>query len=150
MNLFTTHPFAEIDALRREIDSVFRAFDRGAAPACGPTRRGAAFPAANVTDSGEEYRVEFLMPGLHPESLNITVQRNTLTVTAERKNPVESLKPTATHRNERVFGTFTRTLSLPTLVDDARARAEYRNGILTITLPKAEAAKPRQIAVSLN
>ena len=136
-------PLTEFNVLRREIDRAFGGF-RGAQP---PARR--AFPLVNVRETDDAILVEALAAGLDPESIQVSVLRNELTVTGVKPSPTGDAKPEEVHRNERGSGKFTRTFTLPTEIDAERVTAEYRNGILTLTLPKAEAAKPRRIAVAV-
>jgi HSP20 family protein len=93
--------------------------------------------------------VEALAPGINSESLNLTVVRNTLTVAGEKPAPA-GVAPEAFHRSERAAGKFIRTIDLPVEVNADKVSARYTDGLLTITLPKAEAAKPRQIKVSVS
>jgi HSP20 family protein len=139
--------FRELDSLRREMDEALRG--AGTARVMVPaflsgTRR---FPLVNLGEDDQSIRVEALVPGIDPKTLEMSVVHNTLTLAGERK-PVEvGDRPHAWHRNERGFGKFSRTLELPAQVDVDKVSASCENGLLTITLPKAEAAKPRKIAV---
>jgi HSP20 family protein len=85
-----------------------------------------------------------------PESINLAVIRNVLTVSGEKRRHPEDIKPEALHRSERAAGKFVRTIELPVEVDADHVKAEYKHGILMMTLPKAETAKPKQISVSVH
>ena len=105
-----------------------------------------AFPAVNVWEQDDALHVEAELPGLALEDLEIFVTgRNQLTIKGERK-PAAPEKSTQ-HRQERVFGTFVRTLTLPFPVDEDHVDARLENGVLNLRLPKHEAARPRKIAV---
>lgn len=104
-----------------------------------------AFPAINVWDEGEELVAEAELPGLKGEDLDVSVVGSELTVKGERKSTAED--GTSYHRRERGTGSFTRVLRLPVEVDANRVQAALRDGVLTIRMPKAEAAKPRKINV---
>jgi len=105
-----------------------------------------AYPAVNAWEEGETLRVEAELPGLNLEDLEIFVTgQNQLTIKGERKVAVP--EGSVQHRQERGFGNFVRTLTLPFPVDDAKVEARLENGVLSIVLPKHEAAKPRRIAV---
>jgi HSP20 family protein len=102
----------------------------------------------NLSEDKDAYYVEALAPGVEPDSLEVTVVHNALTISGEKK-PLGDVDPQAYHRNERATGRFVRSIDLPSEVDSEKVKADYRNGLLLITLPKAEAAKPRQISVSV-
>ena len=105
-----------------------------------------SFPALNVWEQEDALVVEAELPGLGLEDLEIFVTgQNQLTIKGER--PVVEVPNAVWHRQERGYGTFTRELTLPTLVDADKVEARYEAGVLTLTLPKAEAAKPRKITV---
>jgi len=142
-------PFKEFEVLRREVDRAFRTFDPTTARGRinGFTGRS-AYPLVNITEDAERISVEALVPGVNPDSFEIRVLRNQLTISGERPAPADRAETDLVHRQERAFGKFSRTFKLPTAVDDAKVTADYRNGILMITMPKAEEAKPRKIAIT--
>jgi HSP20 family protein len=109
------------------------------------TRPVTAFPAVNVWEDNEAFHLEAELPGLKQDDVNIAVtQRNVLTLSGERK-PEEG--EGRWHRRERGFGRFQRVLRLPAPVDADKVEAQLDNGVLRLTLPKHEDAKPRRIAV---
>lgn len=142
--LFGWHrdPFGEMDRLRREMDSIYSAFTegRGIAPAAG------VFPALNMSEDDHNLYVRAELPGVAPENIDITTKQNNLIIKGERKIATEGEK-VSYHRKERDAGNFRRIISLPTRVDSEKVTATCKNGVLTVTLPKAEEAKPRQISV---
>lgn len=145
-------PFHEVDALRREIDRVFSDFRQaGSARPVSflPGTSARAYPLLNVSEDRDSFYVQGLAPGIDPQSLNVTVHRNTLTVSGEKPAPA-GVSAEAFHRNERAAGRFVRTIDLPLEVDDTGIQARYEQGLLSITLPKAEKARPRQIEVALS
>jgi len=104
------------------------------------------FPPVNVWEDAEGFYVEAELPGLKQEDLHVAVTNRTqVTIQGERK-PDESLQG-AWHRRERGFGRFQRSFTLPTAVDADKVEAKLEGGVLKLTLPKAEEAKPRRIAV---
>jgi HSP20 family protein len=141
--------FREIDKVQRQIDEAFKGF--GVRRLLDQTfMPGPAFlrsPRINLTDDGEKFVVSALLPGVPVENLEMTVQSNTLTLAGERKGQDAEEASATWHRKERGSGKFLRTIELPVDVDPDKVSAEYRNGILKVTLPKAEAAKPKRIEV---
>jgi HSP20 family protein len=89
------------------------------------------------------------LPGLKKEDIDLRVEQNTLTITGERREE-KAVKKDRYHRMERVCGTFSRSFSLPATIDPERVRAEYQDGVLTVTLPLREESKPRQISVAIK
>lgn len=157
MALMTWDPLREMEALHREIDRIFENVGGGAHWSFPfsrfsflPGRSSRAYPLLNMSEDADSIYVEALAPGLDPKSLKVTVVRNQLSISGEKARCAENVKPEAWHRNERAAGGFVRTIALPGDVDDAKIKAEYKNGLLTITMPKAEAAKPRQITVNVG
>ena len=97
----------------------------------------------------EVVRVEALAPGLDPQSLEVTLKGSSLLLRGEKK-PLEGVKREAYHRSERATGKFARTLEIESEVDEEKVTADYRNGILVVTLPKSERARPKKITVSVK
>lgn len=119
-----------------------RVFDRTGLPPFGAVE----FPALNVWEADEALHVEAELPGLELSDLEIFVTgRNQLTIKGERKAPV--LEKAVAHRQERGFGKFERTLTLPYPVNEEAVEARFENGVLKIRLPKHESAKPRKIEI---
>jgi HSP20 family protein len=109
------------------------------------TRPVTAFPAVNVWEDTEAFYIEAELPGLTREEVNISVtQRNVLTLSGERKQDDADAR---WHRRERGFGRFQRVLRLPVPIDAEKVAATLEQGLLKLTLPKHEEAKPRRIAV---
>ena len=148
--------YEDLNALRREVERAFESFprDRWTRPFSRvsflPNAGARAYPLLNVSEDHDNFYVEALAPGIDPESLEITIQKDTLRIAGEKQPLSKDVTLEAFHRNERGAGKFVRTLALRTPVDANKVKADYRNGLLLITLPKAEAAKPKQIAVSVN
>ena len=144
----------ELEMLHGDIDRAFEEFGLESAPFSrsgflpGLLARG--YPLVNLHEDKDDVYVEPLARGLDPKSLNLTVVHNTLTIAGEKKNASPNLKPEAFHRQERASGKFVRTITLPVEIEDGKIRAEYRNGLLLITMPKAEKTKPKQIAVQVS
>ena len=90
-----------------------------------------------------------LAPGVDPQSFEVTVKDNVLTIAGEKRRS-EGVKPEEYHRSERASGKFVRSMELPTPVDPDKVQASYRNGLLTVRLEQSETAKPRQITVDVG
>ena len=103
----------------------------------------------NLLEDKDHIYIEALTPGVDPQSLNVSVTHNRLTMAGEKTGISGYVKPEAFHRSERASGKFVRTFDLPVEVDDAGVQAEYKNGLLLVTIPKAEKAKPKQINVKI-
>jgi len=147
------NPIRELDTLRRqlerEVDRVFEGY-RSEGPLPTPWGRSLGrYPLLNLSEDKDNIYVEVLAPGVGPESLEITVVNDTLRIAGE-KQPLTGIKPEQFHRSERESGKFARTITLPVRVDGDSVKADYKNGLLLITLPKAPEAKPKQITVNVN
>lgn len=149
------HPFYEVDQLHNEIDRMFQTFFRpqeSNRSRCVflPGMSARAYPMINLYDDANNYYVEALAPGIDPEKLEVSITGNVLTLSGEKVAPNGGIKPEAFHRNERSAGRFVRTVELPKAVETKTIRAEYKNGVLLITLPKAEEARPKAIEVKVS
>ncbi len=103
-------------------------------------------PALDLYESGDHLIAVVELPGMRKEDIDISLHDGTLTISGERKR--ESNNGEKAQRTERYVGTFRRSIALPTRVDASKVNATYQDGILKVTLPKAEEAKPKQIPVS--
>jgi len=127
-------------------DEMNRLFDRWGVSGSRMFSRVAAFPALNVWEDEDNLFVEAELPGLELDDLEIYVTgENQLSVKGERKQP--TLEKGTWHRQERGYGAFSRLVELPYAVQSERVSAQFRNGVLTMTLPKREEVKPRKIEV---
>lgn len=148
----TYNPFSEMEALRRGIDRTFEEFwgdrqPRGWRVAFLPGQASRRYPLVNLYEDKDNFYVEALAPGVDPSGLELTVDNGVLTIGGEKKE-TEKVQEEAYHRSERAAGKFTRRVELSGTVDVNGVKADYKNGILLVTLSKAPEAKPRQIAVT--
>ncbi len=139
------NPFAGIQDIQEEVHRVFDAFfgrtDRpGIAPEVAWT------PAADIYETKDEIVAILELPGVNQKELDISLVGDTLTVRGQR-HPEEKVGDEGYYRVERVYGPFSRTLLLPSMVDADRIKAVYNNGLLEIRLPKREEAKPKPIPI---
>jgi len=124
----------------------FRELDRVAQQVFGTTARPAAMPI-DAYRKGDEFVVMFDLPGVDPGSINLTVERNVLTVHAERRRSEEEVELLI---GERPQGTFSRQLFLAETLDTERIAAEYTDGVLRLRIPVREQAKPRRVDISVG
>lgn len=136
--------FDAMGLLRGRFDNIFNEFDRtvGYEPSWSVVSN---YPRTNLYDKGDQFELVAEVPGLAKDDLDVKIQGNYLEISGKRevKTP-EGYRP---HRNERGSATFTRSLTLPSDVDSTKVSATLNDGILVLTLPKSEAAKPRQISI---
>lgn len=133
---------SELNRLGLELD---RAFSRGGTRASRLQGIG-VFPHMNLWEDGENYYAEAELPGYCKDEINLSVSGNQLTLKGVRHSP--QTENGTWHRQERGFGSFSRTVELPSDVDGDKVSADYKNGVLHITLPKRVVAKPRRIEIS--
>ena len=103
-------------------------------------------PAVDVFEDKDAVRIVAELPGVKPEDVRISLENQTLTMRGEKRQVAEE-KTERVHRYERAYGAFERTFALPGTVDADRIEASYADGLLTVTLPKVERARPRQIEI---
>jgi len=137
-------PLREMVSLRDAMNRLFE--DSFVRPAAWPMPFDGTSVAVDMIDGKDDVIVTASVPGIKPEDLDITLTGDTLTIRGEFKSE-DKREDASVIRQERRFGAFERSLSLPTQVVADKARAEFENGVLTLTLPKAEEVKPKSIKV---
>lgn len=105
-------------------------------------------PPVDIFEQPDAIRITTEVPGVKPENVKISLENNVLTIHGS-KDQVSQERTERVHRYERTYGSFERSFTLPTTVDATNIKASYENGVLTVTLPKVEKAKPRQIEVQV-
>jgi HSP20 family protein len=139
-----TSPRREMERLRREMNRMFSAW-----PTRSPWRDAPSFPAINVWTDDDNSVVTAELPGVTLNDLEIAVEDDTLTLRGNRQ-PDELEEGVVYHRQERRYGSFNRSLRLPFRVDAQKVEATLLNGVLTISLPRAELDKPKKITVKVG
>jgi len=134
-------PVGSLIGLQQELDR----FLRNPEFSLGPSGHG-AYPPLNIFEDREGMLLIAELPGIDPSTLDIAGQGGTLTIKGSRKRE-EMAAAHGYHRRERAFGEFSRAIQLPNDLDMHKAAAKYENGLLMVRIPKAESAKPRQIAI---
>ena len=139
-------PFQDVLSLREAMNQLMEeSFVR---PATGQNGKNFV-PALDLSETTEGYLVEAALPGVKPEDVEVTVENNVLTIKGETRQEVDD-KQRNFHRVERRFGTFQRTIGLPTTVKADAIQASLTNGVLRLEIPKAEEVKPRKISVNVG
>ncbi|HWN97480.1 MAG TPA: Hsp20/alpha crystallin family protein [Methylomirabilota bacterium] len=146
MNVWS--PFRHLSTLRDEIDRLFDS------PLNALTNDSQQFlngwlPTLDLHEDKDHLVLKAELPGMKKEDIDISLHGDVLTLSGERKEE-ENYEKAETYRAERFLGRFQRTLTLPFAVNASKVQASYKDGILTVTLPKAEEAKPKQIQVKVD
>jgi HSP20 family protein len=147
MNLARLNRAWNLDPVANLRDEINRLFDAPFAGAQETELFNTWSPAVDVYEDKENLVAQLEAPGLKKEDIEVSLHDGALTISAERREE-KAAGESEEHRTERYFGRFQRTISLPKPVDSAKVKATYKDGILTVTLPKSEEAKPRQITIS--
>jgi HSP20 family protein len=142
-------PLQEFEDLQNRLTSLFGR---------GSTRRGNGreelaladwSPSADISEDDNEYLIKAELPELKKEDVHVTVENGVLTLSGERKFEKEEKKKKY-HRVERAYGRFVRSFTLPDDADASKVKAEFKDGVLTVHVPKSEKAKPKQIDVKVT
>ena len=137
-------PVHEMMTLREAMD---RLFDDAFTHPITTNGSAVVLPSIDLYQNNDQVMVKAALPGLKPEDVQISVTSNTLTLRGEFKQESGDQKEMTYHIREHRYGLFERSIPLPADVQTDKAKADFENGILTITLPKAEAIKPRTISI---
>lgn len=140
MTIAYADPF---ERLQRELDRMLDTFGAAGASA------GGVYPPVNVFDAGEEYVIKAELPGIDPAKVDVDVESETVAFRGERSFD-EPNREVAYHRREREQGVFRRVVRIPGRLAGEDARAEYRDGILTIHVPKAKETRPRRVQIQAS
>ncbi|MCL4539883.1 MAG: Hsp20/alpha crystallin family protein [Bacteroidetes bacterium] len=144
--LSTWSPFGDLVNMQRELGRVF---DNLFSDAKGDVFVADWAPRVDVMEQQDSYIIKAEMPGVNKNDVKITLHENVLSIRGEKKQEKEE-KDVNYHRIERSYGTFERQFALPTGVKSDKIDASYKDGILTVTLPKVEEAKPKEIEVKVS
>jgi len=149
MTLVRWDPFRELEDMS---DRLNRMFSRRALPqANGKETMVVAdwVPSVDVSETDGDYQIKAEIPDVKKEDVKVTVENGVLTIQGERKQEKEE-KGKKYHRVERSYGSFVRSFTLPDLVDEEKVKAEFKDGVLNLQLPKSEKAKPKAIEVKVG
>ena len=150
MSIVKWSPLKELEEMRRDMDRLFEEF-------FAPSRRrrwgkpeaGLIVPNIEMYDRKNEIVVKAELPGVAKEDIDLSITKDSLTLKGEVKKE-EEVKDENYYSCERSYGSFTRTIALPVDVDNEKAKASFKNGVLEIVLPKKEEAKPKEIKIEVK
>jgi len=148
--------FRQMQNLRSEFDLLFSTLGGWSLPFSRasflPGRAARQYPLVNISEDKDNYYIEAMAPGVNPKAVDLSVVDNRLTISGEKLMAGAGIEvsPESYHRSERAAGGFNRTVELPTEVDADRVKADYKNGLLLVTLPKSEKVKPKQVTVKVG
>ncbi len=150
MALVRWRPFDDLMSLQEEVSRFFDEFFGERLPVWRSEEAPSAWiPRVDISETDEEILVRADVPGMEKDDIKITLSDNVLTISGEKKVERDEKRENF-HRVERVFGSFKRSFYIPTNVDPNKITASYKNGVLTIRLPKKEEAKPKEIPVQVE
>jgi HSP20 family protein len=148
MAIVRWRPFRDLVSIQDEMNRLFDDFF-GRPLARTEWTEGVWSPTVDVSEDKDNVIIRAEMPGTKKEDVDISIQDNVLTLNGEKKQEKEE-KDKNYHRVERSYGSFCRSFQLPTSVKTDKIKANYRDGVLNITLPKTEEVKPKQIPISIE
>ena len=149
MTLVRWDPFRELEEVSDRLNRMF------ARPAAARTNGKETMivadwaPSVDISETDGEYQIKAEIPDVKKEDVKVTLEDGVLTIQGERKHEKEE-KGKKFHRIERSYGSFVRTFSLPDVIDEEKVKAEFKDGVLNLHLPKSEKAKPKAIEVKVG
>jgi len=147
MAIIRWRPLGEIDTFKREMD---RMFDDLFQPSSELSESSLSwYPSVDVKETKDEFVISAEVPGMSKDDIKINISDNTLTIKGEKKEEKKEENHNY-HRVERRFGSFQRSFTLPTHIEDKKVKASYKDGVLTISMPKKEEAKPKEIPIIVS
>jgi HSP20 family protein len=156
MGMWSVDFISDLEKMRREMDRFLDEFGTSSwsfpfsRTSFLPGRAARGYPLLNIGEDNANIYVDALAPGVDPKTLDVSVTQDLLVISGVKSALLSSVGAEAIHRSERSAGQFTRSITLPFEVDSEKIKATYQDGVLKITMPKAEVAKPRQIQVNVT
>jgi len=147
--LMNTHPFKDIEKTRSEMDKLLDTFLFGRPKTSGSAREEQWKPPVDVVETEGELVVNVEIPGVDPKDLDVSLSEGTLFIKGEKKPEPEEKQEDYLHL-ERDYGPFTRSIRLPAKVQSDKINASYKNGVLTVVLPKFEETQKREIKIKVE
>jgi HSP20 family protein len=146
MNMLS--PFRHLSNLREEIDRLFES-PLNALTSSSQQFLSGWIPAIDLRENKDDMVLRAELPGMKREDIDVSLHGDMITLSGERKEE-KDFKDSEVYRSERFLGKFQRSFTLPCAVDAGKVQADYKDGVLTVTLPKAEESRPKQIEVKVN
>jgi len=151
MEVVRWEPFRDLVSIQDRMNRIFEGAFRGTRPGSEDdwALGGTWAPAVDIFEKDGSIVLRAELPGVDPNDVDVRVENNVLTLRGERKFESE-VKREQYHRIERAYGTFSRSFTLPNVVDTEKIKAEFKDGLLQVSLPQKEEAKPKQISISVG
>ena len=152
MAIVRWEPFRDLVSIQGRMNRLFDEAFRGATRGSGDEEEwslGSWAPAVDIFEQDGHIVLKAELPGVDPKDVEVRVENNVLTLRGERKLDNDVQKENY-HRVERAYGSFSRSFTLPSVVDTEKIKADYRDGVLRVNLPKREEARPKQISISVS
>ena len=151
MAIVRWEPFRDLVTVQERMNRIFEEAFRGASRGTDDewALGGSWAPVVDIYEAEGDLVLKAELPGVDPKDVDVRVENNVLTLRGERKFESD-VKREQYHRVERDYGSFSRSFTLPNAVDTDKIKAEYKDGVLRVTLPQREEAKPKQIAVAVS
>ena len=147
MHVMRWNPFNDMSVIQNQMNRLFESTLRGWPADTDGT--SSWVPPADIYETANELVVATDLPGIDPKKIDVQVENNIITIRGERRLE-QKLEKENFHRVERTYGAFARTFTLSTAVESDKIRANYKDGVLTISLPKAEHARPKSIQIAAS
>jgi len=148
MTVVQWNPFNDMLSIQEEMNKLFNTYFSRVSES--PDSENLSWiPAVDIFEDGESVKVICEVPGIKKDEVKISIQENVLTISGEKKRYPED-KEGSYHKVERRCGTFQRSFSLPSSVDQEKVKATYKDGVLTINLPKTEEEKPKEVSIAVK
>jgi HSP20 family protein len=150
MAIVRWEPFRDLVSIQDRMNRIFEDAFRGQGRSGEEDWLGGSWaPPVDIYEHDGNLVLKAELPGIDPKDVDVRVENNVLTLHGERKFDTE-VKRESCHRVERAYGTFSRSFTLPNVVDTGNIKAEFKDGVLRVTMPKREEAKPKQIQVQIT
>lgn len=146
MAIIRWRPLGEMDSLRHEMNKLFDNFFHGDVES---EKSLNWYPVVDIKETKDDYIVAAEVPGISKDDIKINISENTLTIKGD-KNEEKKEQDHNYHRIERRYGSFQRSFTLPNQIQGNKVKASYKDGVLTISLPKKEEVKPKEIPITVS